>query len=74
MTSLAIQAEAVERSAVNLAGHIENVRALPRRAHELPVYEHHLRDLEAAVRTMRWLAGLPVERQEAITRAVENDG
>lgn len=70
MTSLAIQAEAVERSAVNLRGHIDNLRELPRRAHELPVYEHHLRDLEAAARTMRWLAGLPVDKQDTLLRQV----
>lgn len=55
-----LQAVAVEISAVNLRGHIENLEHLvahnKRSAAELEIFIDRLPALEAAAKTLRWMA------------------
>jgi len=54
------QAAAVEISAVNMRGHIENLQQLiarnKRSAAELDIFVDRLPALEAAAKTLRWMA------------------
>lgn len=54
------QAAAVEVSAANLRGHIDNLQALiarnKRGAGELDIFVDRLPALEAAAKTLRWMA------------------
>lgn len=64
------QAAAVEVSAANLRGHIENLKALvgrsKRPAAELDIFVERLPTLEAAAKTLRWMAN----NEDSIRKAV----
>lgn len=68
--SIEQQAEAVEVSAVNLRGHIENLKNLVARnkrpAAELEIFTDRLPALEDAAKTLRWM----VKNETSIRRAV----
>lgn len=72
MTHVSIerQAGAVEISAANLRGHIQNLETLvarnKRSASELDVFVDRLPALEAAAKTLRWIA----ENEASIRKAV----
>lgn len=59
VSTIARQADAVERAAINMEGHIANLRDLVSRrkrpASELEAFEAWAPDLRAAANTMRWL-------------------
>lgn len=64
------QAAAVEVSAVNMRGHIDNLQQLvarnKRTAAELEIFVDRLPALEAAAKTLRWMA----TNEASIRRAV----
>ena len=64
------QAAAVEISAVNLQGHVDNLRNLvasnKRSAAELQVYVDRLPALEAAAKTLRWMASNEATIRKAV--------
>jgi hypothetical protein len=65
------QAAAVEISAVNMRGHIDNLQQLvsrnKRTAAELDIFVNRLPALEAAAKTLRWMAA----NESSIRSAVE---